>query len=151
MLVRLTIITSLFCAPAFAQEAGQKAQLAYQHFYCHHVIPYMADTDGAQLLEQHENHVWTGIKEARLMMAEIEKFKGANQQDWLENAPENWGYYLNAGPSEDFVIGMLYEQVRGVVERHILQEMDGRYIMDVSLYQQNALKTYEDNGCGDLK
>jgi hypothetical protein len=85
------------------------------------------------------------------MMAEIEKFKGANQQDWLENAPENWGYYLNAGPSEDFVIGMLYEQVRGVVERHILQETDGRYIMDVSLYQQNALKTYDDNGCGDLK
>lgn len=151
MLVRLTIITSLFFAPSFAQEAGQKAQSAYQHFYCHHVIPYMADTDGAQLLEQHENHVWTGIKEARLMMADIEKFKGANQQDWLENAPENWGYYLNAGPSEDFVIGMLYEQVRGVVERHILQETDGRYIMDVSLYQQNALKTYDGNGCRDLK
>jgi hypothetical protein len=41
--------------------------------------------------------------------------------------------------------------VRGVVERHILQETDGRYIMDVSLYQQNALKTYDDNGCGDLE
>jgi len=151
MILRLTIATAVLSAPVCAQEAGQKAQLAYQHFYCHHVIPHMSEQDNARLLDQHEKHVWSGIKEARQMMAEIERFKGANQQDWSENAPANWGYYLNAGPSEDFVIGMLYEQVRSVVERQILQESDGRYITDVDLYQQNAQQTYVENGCKDLK
>ena len=151
MIFRLTIVAAILCAPVHAQDAGKKARAAYQHFYCHHVIPYMSDQNNTQLLEQHENHVWSGIKEARQMLAEIENFKGANQQDWLENAPANWGYYLNAGPSEDFVIGMLYEQVRGVVERQILQKKDGSYIMDVALYQQNALTSYDENGCRDLK
>ena len=102
-------------------------------------------------LPAHENHVWAGIREARKMMTEIEKFKGANQEDWLKHAPANWGYYLNAGPSEDFVIGMLYEQVRGVVERQILQEEDGRYISNIALYQENARASYDENGCKDLK
>ena len=151
MLVRVAVVISLLCSVADAQEAGQKARLAYQHFYCHHIIPLMADADSAKLLEQHENHVWAGIREARKMMTEIEKFKGANQEDWLEHAPANWGYYLNAGPSEDFVIGMLYEQVRGVVERQILQEEDGRYISNMKLYQENARASYDENGCKDLK
>ena len=151
MLVRVAVVISLIYSVAAAQEAGQKAQAAYKHFYCHHIIPLMADADGAKLLEQHENHVWAGIREARKMMIEIEKFKGANQEDWLEHAPANWGYYLNAGPSEDFVIGMLYEQVRGVVERKILQEEDGRHISNMALYQQNALTSYDENGCRDLK
>ena len=151
MLVRVAVAVSLSCSVAAAQEAGQKAQAAYQHFYCHHIIPLMADADGAILLEQHENHVWAGIREARKMMIEIEKFKGANQEDWLEHAPANWGYYLNAGPSEDFVIGMLYEQVRGVVERQIRQEEDGRYILNRALYQKNARASYDENGCEDLK
>ncbi|MGB0512159.1 MAG: hypothetical protein ACPGF9_02790, partial [Paracoccaceae bacterium] len=95
MLVRVAVVISLLCSVADAQEAGQKARLAYQHFYCHHIIPLMADADSAKLLEQHENHVWAGIREARKMMTEIEKFKSANQEDWLEHAPANWGYYLN--------------------------------------------------------
>ena len=151
MLVRIAVVASLLSSVATAQEAGQKAQAAYQHFYCHHIIPLMADADGAILLEQHENHVWAGIREARKMMTEIDKFKGANQEDWLKHAPENWGYYLNAGPSEDFVIGMIYEQVRGVVERQILQEEEGRYISNTSLYQENARANYDENGCMDLK
>lgn len=151
MLVRVAVAVSLSCSVAAAQEAGQKAQAAYQHFYCHHIIPLMADADGTNLFEQHENHVWAGIREARKMMTEIEKFKGANQEDWLEHAPANWGYYLNAGPSEDFVIGMLYEQVRGVVERQIRQEEDGRYILNRALYQKNARASYDENGCEDLK
>ena len=151
MLLRIAVVGSLLYSVAAAQEAGQKAQAAYQHFYCHHIIPLMADADGAKLLEQHENHVWAGIREARKMMTEIEKFKGANQEDWLEHAPANWGYYLNAGPSEDFVIGMLYEQVRGVVERQIRQEEDGRYILNTALYQKNARASYDENGCEDLK
>ena len=151
MLVRVAVVVSLLCSVAVAQEAGQKAQAAHQHFYCHHIIPLMADADGANLFEQHENHVWAGIREARKMMTEIEKFKGANQEDWLEHAPANWGYYLNAGPSEDFVIGMLFEQVRGVVERQIRQEEDGRYILNTALYQKNARASYDENGCEDLK
>ncbi len=151
MLVRVAVVISLLCSVADAQEAGQKARLAYQHFYCHHIIPLMADADSAKLLEQHENHVWAGIRDARNMMTEIEKFKSANQEGWLEHAPANWGYYLNAGPSEDFVIGMLYEQVRGVVERQILQEEDGRYISNIALYQENARASYDENGCKDLK
>ena len=151
MLIRASIIISLLCSIAASQEAGQKAQNAYQHFYCHHIIPLMADADAAKLSEQHESHVWAGIREARKMIAEIEKFKGANQKDWLEHAPANWGYYLNAGPSEDFVIGMLYDQVRGVVERQILQEEDGRYISDMEIYQKNARTSYNQNGCKDLK
>ena len=151
MLVRVAVVISLIYSVATAQEAGQKAQAAYKHFYCHHIIPLMADADGAKLLEQHENHVWAGIREARKMMTEIEEFKGANQEDWLEHAPENWGYYLNAGPSEDFVIGMLYEQVRGVVERKILQEEDGHYITNMAQYQENARASYDDNECKDLK
>lgn len=151
MLVRVAVVISLLCSVADAQEAGQKARLAYQHFYCHHIIPLMADADSAKLLEQHENHVWAGIREARKMMTEIEKFKSANQEDWLEHAPANWGYYLNAGPSEDFVIGMLYEQVRGVVERQILQEEDGRYISNTTLYQESARASYYEKGCKDLQ
>ncbi len=151
MLVRVAVVISLLCSVADAQEAGQKARLAYQHFYCHHIIQLMADADSAKLLEQHENHVWAGIREARKMMTEIEKFKSANQEDWLEHAPANWGYYLNAGPSKDFVIGMLYEQVRGVVERQILQEEDGRYVPNIALYQENARASYDENGCKDLK
>ena len=151
MLVRIAVVASILSSFAAAQEAGQKAQAAYQHFYCHHIIPLMADADGAKLLEQHENHVWAGIREARKMMTEIEKFKGANQEDWLEHAPANWGYYLNAGPSEDFVIGMLYEQVRSVVEQQILQEVDGRYISNTAPYQENARANYDENGCKDLK
>ena len=151
MLVRVAAVGSLLYSVAAAQEAGQKAQAAYQHFYCHHIIPLMADADGTKLLEQHENHVSAGIREAREMMTEIEKFKGANQEDWLEHAPTNWGYYLNAGPSEDFVIGMLYEQVRGVVERKILQEEDGQYISNLELYQKNARASYDENGGKDLK
>ena len=151
MLVRVAVVISLLYSVASAQEAGQKARYAYQHFYCHHTIPLMADADGAKLLEQHEKHVWAGIREARKMMTEIEKFKDANQKDWLEHAPKNWGYYLNAGPSEDFVIGMLYEQVKGVVEREILQEEDGRYISNTALYQENARASYVENGCKDLK
>ena len=151
MLVRVAVVVSLLYSVAVAQEAGQKAQAAHKHFYCHHIIPLMADADGAKLLEQHENHVWAGIREARKMMTEIEKFKGANQEDWLEQAPANWGYYLNAGPSEDFVIGMLYEQVRGVVERQILQEEDGRYISNTALYQESARARYYEKGCKDLK
>lgn len=151
MLVRVAVVISLIYSVATAQEAGQKAQAAYKHFYCHHIIPLMADADGAKLLEQHENHVWAGIREARKMMTEIEEFKGANQEDWLEHAPANWGYYLNAGPSEDFVIGMLYEQVRGVVERKILQEEDGHYITNMAQYQENARASYDDNECKDLK
>ncbi len=46
---------------------------------------------------------------------------------------------------------MLYEQVRGVVQQHILQEKDGRYIMDAALYQKNAFTAYDENGCRDLK
>ena len=136
MLVRVAVVVSLLCSVAVAQEAWQKAQAAHKHFYCHHIIPLMADADGAKLLEQHENHVWAGIREVRKMMTEIEKFQGANQEDWLKHAPANWGYYLSAGPSEDFVIGMLYEQVRGVVERQILQEEDGRYISNIALYRK---------------
>ena len=151
MLVRVAVAVSLLCSVAVAQEAGQKAQAAHKHFYCHHIIPLMADADGAKLLEQHENHVWAGIREARKMMTEIEKFKGANQEGWLEHAPANWGYYLNAGPSEDFVIGMLYEQVRGVVERQILQEEDGHYISNTTLYQESARASYYEKGCTDLK
>ena len=151
MLVRVVVVVSLLYSVAAAQEAGQKAQAAYQHFYCHHIIPLMADADGSILLEQHENHVWAGIREARKMMTEIDKFKGANQEDWLKHAPANWGYYLNAGPSEDFVIGMLYEQVRGVVERQILQEEDGRYISNMALYQESARANYDENECKDLK
>ena len=151
MLVRVTVVVSLLCSVAAAQEAGQKAQAAYQHFYCHHIIPLMADADGTKLLEQHDNHVWAGIREACKMMTEIEKFKGANQEDWLGHAPANWGYYLNAGPSEDFVIGMLYEQVRSVVERQILQEEDGRYISNTRLYQESARASYEEKGCKDVK
>ena len=151
MLLRVAVVVSLLYSVAAAQEAGQKAQAAHQHFYCHHIIPLMADADGTKLLEQHENHVWAGIREARKMMTEIDKFKGANQEDRLKHAPENWGYYLNAGPSEDFVIGMLYEQVRGVVERQILQEEDGRYISNIALYQENARASYDENGCKDLK
>ena len=151
MLVMVAVVNSLLCSVADAQEAGQKARSAYQHFYCHHIIPLMADADSAKLLEQHENHVWAGIREARKMMTEIEKFKSANQEDWLEHAPANWGYYLNAGPSEDFVIGMLFEQVRGVVERQILQEEDGRYVPNIALYQENARASYDENGCKDLK
>ena len=151
MLVSVAVVISFLCSVADAQEAGQKARSAYQHFYCHYIIPLMADADSAKLLEQHENHVWAGIREARKMMTEIEKFKSANQEDWLEHAPANWGYYLNAGPSEDFVIGMLYEQVRGVVERQILQEEDGRYVPNIALYQENARASYDENGCKDLK
>ena len=151
MLVRVAVVISLVYSVASAQEAGQKARSAYQHFYCHHTIPLMADADGAKLLEQHEKHVWAGIREARKMMTEIEKFKGANQEDWLEHAPANWGYYLNAGPSEDFVIGMLFEQVRSVVQQNILQEKDGRYIMDVARYQKYAFTMYNEIGCKDLK
>ncbi len=151
MLVRVAVVISLLCSVADAQEAGQKARLAYQHFYCHHIIPLMADADSAKLLEQHEKPVCAGIRDARKMMTEIEKFKGANQEGWLEHAPANWGYYLNAGPSEDFVIGMLYEQVRGVVERQILQEEHGRYISNIALYQENARASYDENGCKDLK
>lgn len=151
MLVRVAVVISLLYSVASAQEAGQKARSSYQHFYCHHTIPLMADADGAKLLEQHEKHVWAGIREARKMMTEIEKFKDANQKDWLEHAPKNWGYYLNAGPSEDFVIGMLYEQVRGVVEREILQEEGGRYISNTALYQENARASYDENGCKNLK
>lgn len=151
MLVRAAVVISLLCSVADAQEAGQKALSAYQHFYCHHIIPLMAEADSAKLLEQHENHVWAGIRDARKMMTEIEKFKGANQEGWLEHAPANWGYYLNAGPSEDFVIGMLYEQVRGVVERQILQEEDGRYISNTTLYQESARASYYEKGCTDLK
>lgn len=58
MLVRVAVAVSLSCSVAAAQEAGQKAQAAYQHFYCHHIIPLMANADGANLFEQHENHVW---------------------------------------------------------------------------------------------
>ena len=151
MLLRVAVVVSLLYSVAAAQEAGQKAQAAYQHFYCHHIIPLMADADGTKLLEQHENHVWAGIRDARKMMTEIEKFKGANQEGWLEHAPANWGYYLNAGPSEDFVIGMLYEQVRGVVERQILQEEDGRYISNTRLYQESARASYDEKGCKDVK
>jgi hypothetical protein len=151
MLIMVAVVISLLCSVADAQEAGQKARSAYQHFYCHHIIPLMADADSTKLLEQHENHVWAGIREARKMMTEIEKFKSANQEDWLEHAPANWGNYLNAGPSEDFVIGMLYEQVRGVVERQILQEEDGRYVPNIALYQENARASYDENGCKDLK
>ena len=151
MLVRAAVVISLLCSVADAQEAGQKAGSAYQHFYCHHIIPLMAEADSAKLLEQHENHVWAGIRDARKMMTEIEKFKGANQEGWLEHAPANWGYYLNAGPSEDFVIGMLYEQVRGVVERQILQEEDGRYISNTTLYQESARASYYEKRCKDLK
>jgi hypothetical protein len=151
MLVKVAVAFSLLCSVADAQEAGQKARSAYQHFYCHHIIPLMAEADSAKLLEQHENHVWAGIRDARKMMTEIEKFKGANQEGWLEHAPANWGYYLNSGPSEDFVIGMLYEQVRGVVERQILQEEDGRYISNTTLYQESARASYYEKGCKDLK
>ena len=151
MLVRAAVVISLLCSVADAQEAGQKARSAYQHFYCHHIIPLMAEADSAKLLEQHENHVWAGIRDARKMMTEIEKFKGANQEGWLEHAPANWGYYLNAGPSEDFVIGMLFEQVRSVVQQNILQEKDGRYIMDVARYQKYAFTIYNEIGCKDLK
>lgn len=151
MLLRVAVVVSLLYSVAAAQEAGQKAQAAHQHFYSHHIIPLMADADGTKLLEQHENHVWAGIREARKMMTEIEKLKGANQEDWLEHAPANWGYYLNASPSEDFVIGMLQEQVRGDVERQILQEEDGRYISNMKLYQGNARASYDENGCKDLK
>ena len=151
MLIRVAVVISLLYSVASAQEAGQKARSAYQHFYCHHTIPLMADADGAKLLEQYEKHVWAGIREARKMMTEIEKFNDANQKDWLEHAPKNWGYYLNAGPSEDFVIGMLYEQVRGVVEREILQEEGGRYISNTALYQENARASYDENGCKNLK
>ena len=151
MLVRAAVVISLLCSVADAQEVGQKAGSAYQHFYCHHIIPLMAEADSAKLLEKHENHVWAGIRDARKMMTEIEKFKGANQEGWLEHAPANWGYYLNAGPSEDFVIGMLYEQVRGVVERQILQEEDGRYISNTRLYQESARASYDEKGCKDVK
>ena len=151
MLVRAAVVISLLCSVADAQEAGQKARSAYQHFYCHHIIPLMAEADSAKLLEQHENHVWAGIRDARKMMTEIEKFKGANQEGWLEHAPANWGYYLNAGPSEDFVIGMLFEQVRSVAQQNILQEKDGRYIMDVARYQKYAFTIYNEIGCKDLK
>ena len=151
MLVRIAVVASILSSFAAAQEAGQKAQAAYQHFYCHHIIPLMADADGAKLLEQHENHVWVGIREARKMMTEIEKFKGANQEDWLKHAPANWGYYLNAGPSEDFIIGILYEQVKGIVERQILQEEDGRYISNTALYQESARASYYEKGCKVLK
>ena len=47
MLVRVAVAVSLLSSVAAAQEAGQKAQAAYQHFYCHHIIPLMADADGA--------------------------------------------------------------------------------------------------------
>ena len=39
MLVRVAVVVSLLCSVAVAQEAGQKAQAAHQHFYCHHIIP----------------------------------------------------------------------------------------------------------------
>jgi hypothetical protein len=41
--------------------------------------------------------------------------------------------------------------VRGVVERQILQEEDGRYVPNIALYQENARASYDENGCKDLK
>ena len=43
MLVRVAVVGSLLYSVAAAQKAGQKAQAAYQHFYCHHIIPLMAE------------------------------------------------------------------------------------------------------------
>lgn len=150
MIFRLSLAASVVCTSVIAQEAGLRAKAAYQHFYCHHVISYMADMDSAPLLDHYENHVWSGFKEARGMMKDIELYKGANKENWNQNAPANWGYYLNSGPSEDFIIGMLFEQVRGVVEREVLQEEDGRFILNNVKYQENAKAAFYESGCKDL-
>ena len=81
MIFRLSLAASVVCTSVIAQEAGLRAKAAYQHFYCHHVISYMADMDSAPLLDHYENHVWSGFKEARGMMKDIELYKGANKEN----------------------------------------------------------------------
>lgn len=145
------IFTFVFANPLYCQEAGTYARLAYEHWYCHSIIDFMPKDEKQQLELKYTKHAELGITYARKMFAEFEKFGEKNQKNWSENGPFIWSYYLNYGPSIDFVIGRLYEQTQNSAYNDINQNMDGTFIVNAEIRQSAARDEYEKRNCKILR
>jgi len=145
------IFSCLLAAQGNSQEAGTKARLAFENWYCHSIIAFMPESKKQQFAQKYKEHAETGIIYARDMFADLEKFGAENQEDWSQNAPFIWRYYLNNGPSTDFKIGRLYEQTQNSAYDDINKNMDGTIITDKNLRQSAALDEYEKRNCKILR
>lgn len=150
-LIIATFFVFILANQSSAQEAGTNARLAFEHWYCHSIIGFMPENKKRQLEQKSLKHAEIGIKYARSMFAEINKFGSKNQTDWDQNAPFIWSYYVNQGPSEDFIIGRLYEQTQNSAYDDINKNMDGTFIVDATLRQSAAINEYEKRNCKILR
>ena len=91
---------------AISQEAGTKARLAYEHWYCLNLIGAMSESNRKKLASNHDRHGQLGINYARDMLKDLHKYGEKNNENWGSNAPLFFRWSL-AGPNDDFIIGRL--------------------------------------------
>ena len=149
--LHLSIAILFFTSFSHAQEAGTKARLAFEHWYCGSLIIFMSNNDKSKLDRQKVKHRDTGLKYARAMLYELNSYGVQNQENWSKNAPYIWGYYLNYIPSEEFLIGRLYEATENSAYDDINNNPDGTFIVDADKRHNAAAREYDYRNCKILK
>ena len=152
----LTLTLSLILGlttSAYAQEAGTKARLAYEHWYCWNLIDAMSERDRKKLASNYKRHGEVGLNYARDMLKDIQKYGDKNNENWNSNAPYFFGWYLS-GPSEDFILGRLFEASKEFARERIYYEnknTDIEKYLDESLRFLKAETEYREKNCNLLR
>ena len=138
---------------ASAQEAGTKARLAFEHWYCLHLIEAMSDNERKKLASNLERHGQLGIDYAKSMMQDLHKYGDKNNDNWASNAPMFFNWTL-AGPSDDFIIGRLFEASMNSSRDKIYYEnknFDNEKYLDEGTRFLKANNEYYEKNCNLLR
>lgn len=138
---------------AITQEAGTKARLAYEHWYCMNLIGAMSESNRNKLASNHDRHGKLGINYARDMLKDFHKYGDKNNENWGSNAPLFFRWSL-AGPNDDFIIGRLFEASINVVNDQIYYEnknTDIEKYLDERLRDLKAETEYREKNCNLLR
>jgi hypothetical protein len=153
---RLLLILSLtlgLATSASAQEAGTKARLAFEHWYCMNLIGAMSESNKSKLASNYERHGQLGIDYARDMLKDLHKYGDQNNDNWSSNAPLFFRWSL-AGPSDDFILGRLFEASNNTSVDEIYYEnknLDNEKYLDESSRDLKAKNEYSNKNCNLLR
>ena len=138
---------------AITQEAGTKARLAFEHWYCMNLIGAMSEVNRNRLASNHERHGQLGIDYARDMLKDLHKYGDKNNANWTSNAPLFFRWSLT-GPSDDFIIGRLFEASINTANDYIYYEnknLDNERYLDESVRDIKAENEYRQKNCNLLR
>ena len=150
MRIFLMTLLLMFGTQAAAQQAGDKARLASEHWWCYYLIGNM----NADAIKRHENasnhHFKKGYEYVLEMHEELNKYGEKNRDNW-DNAPVYFNWYKN-GPSAEFSAGRLFQATGEMLDEYWADPFDEKLetmtaLQVIELRQVSAESAYDEKNC----